>query len=115
MCAGLVPGALTWSAVQSDVEKFASVVSWDRPGFGWCAHSFTRSLTVIRSSPAASPTADLIVDQLRSTLKAGGVPGPYVLVGHSIAGIEIALFAAKYAPHETRIRDERPNVAPIRL
>ncbi|WP_310715980.1 alpha/beta fold hydrolase [Streptomyces lydicus] len=52
-----------------------------RAGTGW-------------SSPAALPrTATEVVDELRALLRAAAVPGPFVLVGHSLGGA----YARNYA------------------
>ena len=40
-------------------------------------------------------TADAVAD-LHALLSAAGVPGPYVLVGHSLGGIIVRLYAATY-------------------
>src|SRR5262245_27697748 len=50
-----------------------------------------------RSDPAPMPrTAREPVADLRALLQAASVPGPYVLVGHSIGGIFVRLYASAY-------------------
>ena len=73
-----------WIAVQKQVEKFARVCSYDRLGLG-------------KSDKLASPhTADEIVHDLHGLLHAAPVSPPYVMVGHSIAGIYVRKYADLY-------------------
>jgi pimeloyl-ACP methyl ester carboxylesterase len=77
------PG-LTWAAVQPEVAKFARVCSYDRAGLGW-------------SEPSPSPrTAPNMVDELHSLLAGAGVEPPYVLVGHSLGGGLVRLYAHQH-------------------
>jgi pimeloyl-ACP methyl ester carboxylesterase len=41
-------------------------------------------------------TAESVVADLHALLQAAGVPGPYVLVGHSLGGLLVRLYAATY-------------------
>ena len=60
-----------WSAVQTEVEKFANVCSYDRLGLG-------------RSDKlAVAHTADEIVADLHGLLHAASIRESYVLVAHS--------------------------------
>src|SRR5262249_3835062 len=71
---GMGASCLSWTHVQSAVAEFSRAVSYDRAGHGW-------------SDPAHEPrTARQIAKELRALLNAAGVPGPYVLVGHSFGG-----------------------------
>jgi len=73
--AGTGDSSEVWSAVQTQVEQFASVCSYDRLGLG-------------RSDKlAVAHTADEIVADLHGLLHAASVREPYVLVAHSIGGI----------------------------
>ena len=77
-------GGYGWHMVQSEVAKFTSVCWYDRAGEGW-------------SDPA--PTARnsaTVVHDLHELLQRAPVPGPYVLVGHSIGGEYVRVFAAKF-------------------
>lgn len=70
-----------WWAIQDAAAGFARVVSYDRAGFGW-------------SDKAKGPTSlESRAADLHAVLKAANVPGPYVLVGHSLGGPLIRLFA----------------------
>ncbi len=50
-----------------------------------------------RSDPVPMPrTAGSVVADLHALLRAADVPGPYVLVGHSLGGLFVRLYAATY-------------------
>lgn len=71
-----------WWTVQTGVAKFTRVCSYDRAGFGY-------------SDPGPLPrTADRIVEELRLLLDASGLHAPVVLVGASISGWYVRLFAS---------------------
>jgi pimeloyl-ACP methyl ester carboxylesterase len=84
MDAGMGNTSDVWSLVQSRVAEFARVCSYDRAGIGKSD----------RASQAHS-SAD-IVDDLHILLVNAGVNPPYVLVGHSLGGMNARLYAAKY-------------------
>jgi pimeloyl-ACP methyl ester carboxylesterase len=81
---GLGSGASTWDAVAPRVAEFAPVLRFDRPGLGWSA------------SAQGPRTAERAVAELRALLEALALPGPYVLVGWSLAGLHARVFAARY-------------------
>jgi pimeloyl-ACP methyl ester carboxylesterase len=81
LTAGAGDWSLTWSKVQPAVARMTRVCAWDRAGFGF-------------SDPPAPPQAvDETTADLQAALKAGGIAGPYLLVGHSLGGYESLLFA----------------------
>jgi pimeloyl-ACP methyl ester carboxylesterase len=81
LTAGAGDWSLTWSKVQPAIARSTRACAWDRAGFGF-------------SDPAPQPqTVDQSAADLEAALKAGGVAGPYVLVGHSLGGYESLLFA----------------------
>ena len=50
-----------------------------------------------RSDPVPQPrTARDLVADLHALLHAAAVPGPYVLVGHSLGGVVVRLYASTY-------------------
>ena len=82
--AGLGGMSSTWGWIQPETAKFSRVVSYDRGGLGW-------------SGPDIAPkTAALAARRLRSVLLQSSVPPPYVLVGHSMGGFFIRVFADLY-------------------
>jgi pimeloyl-ACP methyl ester carboxylesterase len=81
---GMGASCLSWTLVQPEVAQFTRAVSYDRSGHGW-------------SDPAHGPrTAQQIAQELHALLDAAGVPGPYVLVGHSFGGYVNRAFAHLY-------------------
>jgi pimeloyl-ACP methyl ester carboxylesterase len=81
-------GGLTqdWLELQNRLAGFTRVCSYDRPGG-------PRS----RSDPAPTPrTARDFVADLHALLRAAGVPGPYVLAGHSNSGLFSVLFTSAH-------------------
>ena len=78
---GLGGMSSAWGWVQPETAKFSSVVSYDRAGLGW-------------SGPDSAPkTATLAARRLRALLQKSGVRPPYVLVGHSMGGLLVRVFA----------------------
>jgi pimeloyl-ACP methyl ester carboxylesterase len=87
MDAGLGGGSLDWSTVQPEVSKLTRVCSYDRAGVAW-------------SEAGAQPrTSQQIVKELHTLLGNARIQAPYVLVGHSLAGINMQLYASQY-PNE---------------
>lgn len=81
---GMGAGIASWSAVQKDVATFAQTVSYDRAGLS-------------QSEPGPKPrSAKQIASELRTALQKAGVRPPYVLVGHSLGGIYVRVFADMY-------------------
>jgi pimeloyl-ACP methyl ester carboxylesterase len=73
-----------WSWVQSDVATGTRVCAYDRAGMGW-------------SDRGPKPRdAHQIATELHTLLMRAGVPGPYVLVGHSFGGLYVRTYAADY-------------------
>ena len=73
-----------WAYVQPGVARFTRVCSYDRAGQGF-------------SGPGPLPRdTNALVGDLHSLLHAAGIRPPYVLVGHSLAGLDAVLFADRY-------------------
>lgn len=82
--AGIAATSLSWALVEPHLCRMGTVVSYDRAGLGW-------------SGPAVSPRKpSVIAGELRRALEVVGVPGPYVLVGHSFGGLVVQRFAVDY-------------------
>lgn len=82
--AGLNDVSETWSLVLPEVARFTQVCAYDRAGLG-------------QSDPIPeSRDGFQIVTDLHTLLKTAGVEGPYVLVGHSLGGMYMRLFADSY-------------------
>ncbi|HEX8806432.1 MAG TPA: alpha/beta hydrolase [Candidatus Aquilonibacter sp.] len=81
---GVGSGTLSWNLVQPAVAQFTRACSYDRAGSGF-------------SDPGPLPrSSDAVVSDLHALLDRAGIPPPYVLVGHSIAGLYAPLFADRY-------------------
>ncbi len=82
--AGLGGSSLDWSLVQSELGSITRVCAYDRAGMGW-------------SDPSPHPrTPRQIADELHTLLMNAGITEPYVLVGHSLAGKNVRLFALQH-------------------
>jgi len=79
-----------WSSVQPEVARFTEVCGYDRAGLG-------RSLPHAAQVPPDDPAQS--VDDLHQLLTAASIRPPYVLVGHSLGGLLVRWFQAKY-PNE---------------
>jgi pimeloyl-ACP methyl ester carboxylesterase len=83
--AGLGDDSLIWAKVQPPLSQQTTVCAYDRAGFGW-------------SEPQPGRRdADSIADQLHALLHVARVPPPYVLMGHSIAGLYVRAYAKRYS------------------
>jgi pimeloyl-ACP methyl ester carboxylesterase len=97
-----------WRRVMPSLSALGTVVAYDRAGMG-------------RSVAAPPPrTSDRIATELRGLLQGLALPGPYIMVGHSIGGRHVRTFAAMYpadvravllldSPHE-RFEEQRLNL-----
>ena len=100
--AGLGDNWLSWGLVQEKIAGFTHVCAYDRAGLGWS------------ESSRGSLTTPQVAESLHTLLINAGVPGPYILVGHSLGGITIRSFAHQYpenvvgmvlvdSPHENQL------------
>jgi pimeloyl-ACP methyl ester carboxylesterase len=83
------------------VAQFTRVCAYDRPGTLTMGNPsldpYGPLLSPSRSDPVPQPrTAQDMVDELHALLEAAAIPGPYVLVGHSAAGLVMRLYASEY-------------------
>lgn len=77
-------GTKTWTRVLPLLPHDLRLVRYDRPGLG------------ASEDDGASSTPRHIAELLHDALVAVHVPPPYVLVGHSLAGTRIRMFAALF-------------------
>jgi pimeloyl-ACP methyl ester carboxylesterase len=73
-----------WAPVQAEMARTTRVCAWDRAGYGL-------SDGVAVPQTVAATTADL-----EAALATGRIPGPYVLVGHSLGSYESLLYADRH-------------------
>ena len=77
--------SVEWSAwVQPEVAEHTRVCAYDRAGMGW-------------SEPEPGPpNATQTAEELHALLQEADEEGPYVLVGHSLAGLYSRIYAERY-------------------
>lgn len=73
-----------WKKVLPEISKDTTTFAYNRPGYG--------------ESDSVSTHRDgsHVVDELRSLLRSKGLNPPYILVGHSLGGLYMQLFARRY-------------------
>lgn len=77
-------GEATWRTVWGQVARNARACVYDRAGLG-------------RSDPnPKTATYQAATDDLHTLLRRGHIPGPYVLVGHSLGGLLARLYAHQH-------------------
>lgn len=83
--AGLGDWSTGWDVVQQGVAKATRVCTYDRAGWGW--------------SEAGPLPRDAVqfAKELHTLLQNANIPGPYVMVGHSLGGLAVRVFAHEYA------------------
>jgi pimeloyl-ACP methyl ester carboxylesterase len=91
----LQPGAgnysSVWSRVQDLLAERVRTCAYDPAGLGW-------------SEPGPIPrTLQQEVFELHGLLEKARVPGPYVLVGHSLGGLAARLYAGRYSAAVTGV------------
>jgi pimeloyl-ACP methyl ester carboxylesterase len=72
-------GGMAWGNVHPQMAKTTKVCTWDRPGWG---HS---------DGAEGKQTVATTAATLEAALATGKIAGPYVLVGHSLGGLEALL------------------------
>ncbi|HLV85744.1 MAG TPA: alpha/beta fold hydrolase [Candidatus Sulfotelmatobacter sp.] len=81
---GLGDSYVSWHKVQPEIAKFVRVCSYDRAGIGFSD-----------SSPRPR-TSRVIAEELNRLLRAAPVAPPYVLVGHSMGGYDVRMYASLF-------------------
>jgi predicted alpha/beta hydrolase family esterase len=85
--AGLGDGHWVWERVERTVARNTRTCSYDRSGVG--------DSDVRPSKPAVVP-AEQVVDELHELLDKAEIEAPYVLVGHSLGGLNARLSASRH-------------------
>lgn len=100
MISGLGDGMATFNNVASDLAESATVIIFDRAGYG--------------ASEAVSSPQDAVAAEaeLCRLLSQSGVTGPYVLVGHSLGGLFAEYYAAKHPDRIAALVLEESRPAP---
>lgn len=84
MDSGLSMTMETWGRVPADVGGFTRVCTYNRAGLGY-------------SDAGPKPrTSEAIVNELDALLVKADITGPYVLVGHSVGGLNVRLYASEH-------------------
>ncbi len=81
---GLGDDFTVWALVQPALSQVTEVCSYDRAGFGWS------------QSRSGVQDANAISSQLHQLLSVAGVHRPIILMGHSIAGLYLRAYAARF-------------------
>ena len=81
---GLGDTYVTWRKAQPKIAQFTRVCSYDRAGIGYS------------DSSSRPRTSKVIAEELHALLRAAGTAPPYVLVGHSMGGYTVRLYASLY-------------------
>ena len=82
--AGHADSSASWGWVQPEVARTTRVCTYDRAGMGWS-----------EASPYPR-TARQFAKELHTLLANANEPGPYVLVGHSLGGYTVRIYAHDY-------------------
>jgi pimeloyl-ACP methyl ester carboxylesterase len=83
--AGLGDWSTGWDVVQQGVAKATRVCTYDRAGWGWS-----------EAGPLPRDAAQF-AKELHTLLQNANIPGPYVMVGHSLGGFAVRVFVHEYA------------------
>jgi pimeloyl-ACP methyl ester carboxylesterase len=86
---GLGGMSSAWGWIQPEAAQFSRVVAYDRAGLGWSAEA------------SGTGSAVAAARRLRALLKHCGILPPFVLVGHSMGGLLVRVFADLF-PAEVR-------------
>ena len=70
--------------MQKELQHYARTVCFDNAGFGWSEKTHIPR------------TIDVLTEELHELLEKSGQASPYILVGHSLASLEVIRFAQKY-------------------
>lgn len=84
MDSGVSDSSLSWYKVQPQISKSTRACTYDRAGLGW-------------SDASPEPrTSRVIAQELHTLLHNAGISPPLVLVGHSMGGYDVRMYASLY-------------------
>lgn len=83
--AGLGDWSTGWGFVQPEVAKTTRVCTYDRAGWAWS-----------EAGPLPRDAARF-AKELDTLLKNANIPGPYIMVGHSLGGLTVRVFVHDYS------------------
>ena len=84
LMAGIFSWSVVWYKTQPVIAQKTRVCAFDRAAYGF-------------SDPASRPQIiSEVVEDLHKALQTGSIPGPYVLVGHSLGGLEARIYAQRW-------------------
>ena len=83
--AGQGDWSTSWGVVQQEVAKTTQICTYDRAGLGWS-----------ETGPLPRDAAHF-AKELHTLLQNANVPGPYVMVGHSLGGATVRVFVSEHA------------------
>ncbi|WNG36464.1 alpha/beta hydrolase [Archangium violaceum] len=99
-----------WLRVLEPLSALGTVFAYNRPGLGGSG------------KPVVPQTGEVIVESLRALLLHANLPPPYLLVGHSLGGLAVNLFARTFpaevsgvvlldatAPEDVRVMAKHQN------
>jgi len=78
-----------WDKVIAEVSKESTVFAYNRPGYGKS------------DKPSTPRDGKTVVEELRQLLRRQGLQPPYTLVGHSLGGLYMQMYARAY-PQEVQ-------------
>jgi pimeloyl-ACP methyl ester carboxylesterase len=81
---GIGGSSIDWSLVQPKIAEFTRVISYDRSGYGWS------------DEVAEQRTGWEVAEDLNTLLEKANIDPPYILVGHSLGGVNMRLYASQY-------------------
>lgn len=82
--AGQGDWSTSWRPVQQEVAKTTRICTYDRAGLGWS-----------EAGPLPRDAAQF-AKELHALLQNANIPGPYVMVGHSLGGASVRVFVGEH-------------------
>jgi pimeloyl-ACP methyl ester carboxylesterase len=81
---GFAASSANWHTIQEQMAQDTRVCAYERAGYG-------------QSDPGPEPRhSQQVAGELKTLLENAGIEGPYVLVGHSLGGLNVQVFVDLY-------------------